>query len=87
VDELVEKSELTSSEVLVALCEMEMKESVRQMPGKHSSRFCCSPRPDEAGMPSRTSDAGPFWTAQRKPSPGQTGTSYSTRIENDTSLI
>jgi DNA processing protein len=34
VDELVEKSELTSSEVLAALCEMEMKNIVRQMPGK-----------------------------------------------------
>jgi DNA processing protein len=34
VDELVEKSDLTSSEVLVALCEMEMKGIVRQMPGK-----------------------------------------------------
>jgi len=34
VDELVEKSELTSSEVLAALCEMEMKSIVRQMPGK-----------------------------------------------------
>ena len=34
VDELVEKSELTSSEVLAALCEMEMKSVVRQMPGK-----------------------------------------------------
>lgn len=34
VDELVEKSELTSSEVLAALCEMEMKGMVRQMPGK-----------------------------------------------------
>jgi DNA processing protein len=34
VDELVDKSELTSSEVLAALCEMEMKGIVRQMPGK-----------------------------------------------------
>jgi DNA processing protein len=34
VDELVEKSELTSPEVLAALCEMEMKGMVRQMPGK-----------------------------------------------------
>jgi DNA processing protein len=34
VDELVEKSELNSSEVLAALCEMEMKGTVRQMPGK-----------------------------------------------------
>ena len=34
VDELVEKSELNSSEVLAALCEMEMKGLVRQMPGK-----------------------------------------------------
>ncbi|MGH9679261.1 MAG: DNA-processing protein DprA [Candidatus Acidiferrales bacterium] len=34
VDELVERSELTSSEVLAALCEMEMKGMVRQMPGK-----------------------------------------------------
>ena len=34
VDELVEKSELNSSEVLAALCEMEMKGIVRQMPGK-----------------------------------------------------
>jgi DNA processing protein len=34
VDELVENSELTSSDVLAALCEMEMKGIVRQMPGK-----------------------------------------------------
>jgi DNA processing protein len=34
IDELVEKSELNSSEVLAALCEMEMKSVVRQMPGK-----------------------------------------------------
>jgi DNA processing protein len=34
VDEIMEKSELTSSEVLAALCEMEMKGLVRQMPGK-----------------------------------------------------
>ncbi len=34
VDEVVERSELTSSEVLSALCEMEMKGIVRQMPGK-----------------------------------------------------
>jgi predicted Rossmann fold nucleotide-binding protein DprA/Smf involved in DNA uptake len=34
IDELVEKSELNSSEVLAALCEMEMKAVVRQMPGK-----------------------------------------------------
>src|ERR1700693_2683513 len=34
VDELVEKAELTSSEVLASLCEMEMKGIVRQMPGK-----------------------------------------------------
>jgi DNA processing protein len=34
VDEIVEKSELTSSEVLAALCEMEMQGMVRQMPGK-----------------------------------------------------
>ncbi len=34
VDELVEKSELSSSEILAALCEMEMKGMVRQMPGK-----------------------------------------------------
>jgi DNA processing protein len=34
IDELVEKSELNSSEVLAALCEMEMKGVVRQMPGK-----------------------------------------------------
>ena len=34
VDELVEKSELTSSEVLATLCEMEMKGIVRQLPGK-----------------------------------------------------
>lgn len=34
VDEVVERSELTSSEVLAALCEMEMKGMVRQMPGK-----------------------------------------------------
>ena len=34
VDELVERSELNSSEVLSALCELEMKGLVRQMPGK-----------------------------------------------------
>ena len=34
IDELVEKAELNSSEVLAALCEMEMKGVVRQMPGK-----------------------------------------------------
>ena len=34
VDELVEKTELNSSEVLASLCEMEMKGMVRQMPGK-----------------------------------------------------
>jgi DNA processing protein len=34
VDELVEKTELNSSEVLASLCEMEMKGIVRQMPGK-----------------------------------------------------
>ena len=34
VDELVEKSELNSSEILAALCEMEMKGIVRQLPGK-----------------------------------------------------
>src|SRR5580692_2955457 len=34
VDEIVEKAELNSSEVLAALCEMEMKGIVRQMPGK-----------------------------------------------------
>jgi predicted Rossmann fold nucleotide-binding protein DprA/Smf involved in DNA uptake len=34
VDEIVEISELTSSEVLAALCEMEMKGIVRHMRGK-----------------------------------------------------
>jgi DNA processing protein len=34
VDELLEKTELNSSEVLASLCEMEMKGMVRQMPGK-----------------------------------------------------
>jgi DNA processing protein len=34
IDELVEKAELNSSEVLAALCEMEMKGVVRQLPGK-----------------------------------------------------
>src|SRR5713101_4128752 len=34
VDELVERAELSSSEVLAALCELEMKGIVRQMPGK-----------------------------------------------------
>jgi DNA processing protein len=34
VDELVERSELNSSEVLAALCEMEMRGIVRQLPGK-----------------------------------------------------
>jgi predicted Rossmann fold nucleotide-binding protein DprA/Smf involved in DNA uptake len=34
VDELVERAEMNSSEVLAALCEMEMKGLVRQMPGK-----------------------------------------------------
>jgi DNA processing protein len=34
IDELLEKADLNSSEVLAALCEMEMKGIVRQMPGK-----------------------------------------------------
>ena len=34
VDELVEKAELNSSEVLAALCEMEGKRILRQTPGK-----------------------------------------------------
>ncbi len=34
IDELVEKAELNSSEALAALCEMEMKGIVRQLPGK-----------------------------------------------------
>jgi DNA processing protein len=34
VDQLLEMADLTSSEVLAALCEMEMKGIVRQMPGK-----------------------------------------------------
>jgi DNA processing protein len=34
IDELVERAELNSSEVLAALCQMEMKGMVRQMPGK-----------------------------------------------------
>ena len=34
IDELVERAELNSSEILAALCEMEMKGIVRQMPGK-----------------------------------------------------
>src|SRR5579862_7372748 len=34
VDELVDRAQLNSSEVLAALCEMEMKGLVRQMPGK-----------------------------------------------------
>jgi DNA processing protein len=34
VDELVERSELSSSEVLAVLCELEMKGVVRQLPGK-----------------------------------------------------
>ena len=38
VDELVERAELTSSEVLATLCEMEMKGIVRQMPGKQFIR-------------------------------------------------
>jgi len=35
VDELVELSGLTSSEVLAALFELEMRGAIRQMPGKH----------------------------------------------------
>lgn len=38
VDELVEKSALTSSDVLAVLCEMEMKGIIRQMPGKQFVR-------------------------------------------------
>ncbi len=34
IDELVERAELNSSEVLAALCQMEMQGMVRQMPGK-----------------------------------------------------
>src|SRR6202166_4315007 len=34
IDDLLEKAELSSSEVLAALCEMEMKGIVRQVPGK-----------------------------------------------------
>ncbi len=55
VDELVEKTELNSSEVLAALCEMEMKGMVRQMPGKQflkvllignlSGRACADGKP------------------------------------------
>jgi DNA processing protein len=39
LDELAEKAELNSSEVLRALCEMEMKGIVRQMPGKQFIRI------------------------------------------------
>jgi len=35
VDELVDLSGLSSSEVLAALFEMEMKSAIRQLPGKH----------------------------------------------------
>ena len=35
VDELVELSGLSSSEVLAALFELEMRGAIRQMPGKH----------------------------------------------------
>lgn len=38
IDELLEKSGLNSSEALAALCEMEMKGIVRQMPGKQFVR-------------------------------------------------
>ncbi len=38
VDELVEASELSSSDVLAALFELEMKELVRQLPGKYFLR-------------------------------------------------
>jgi len=34
VDELVERTGLSSSETLASLCELEMKGIVRQMPGK-----------------------------------------------------
>ena len=34
VDELVEATGLSSSEALAALCEMEMRGMIRQMPGK-----------------------------------------------------
>jgi DNA processing protein len=38
VDELVENSGMTSSAVLAALCEMELKGIIRQMPGKQFVR-------------------------------------------------
>ena len=38
IDELVEKSGLNSSEVLAALCGMEMRGLVRQLPGKQFLR-------------------------------------------------
>ncbi len=38
VDELVEKTGLSSSETLAALCEMEMRGVIRQMPGKQFVR-------------------------------------------------
>ena len=38
IDELVEKSGLNSSEVLAALCELEMRGVVRQLPGKQFLR-------------------------------------------------
>jgi len=51
VDELVEKSELTSSEVLAALCEMEMKGIVRQMPGEQFVKVLLSPELLNADAP------------------------------------
>jgi len=38
VDELLEKSGMTSSGVLAALCELELKGMVRQIPGKQFVR-------------------------------------------------
>jgi DNA processing protein len=38
VDELVERTGLSSSETLAALCEMEMRGIIRQMPGKQFIR-------------------------------------------------
>jgi len=42
IDDIVERSSLNSSEVLATLFDLEMMGLVRQLPGKHSARFCSS---------------------------------------------
>ncbi|MEW5976578.1 MAG: DNA-processing protein DprA [Acidobacteriota bacterium] len=38
VDDLIEKSKMTSAELLSVLCELEIKDQVKQLPGKHFVR-------------------------------------------------